>query len=286
MRRNENFKLGEHLPFLGALFALGFWIFDSLVNPLLFGESTIIEQLLHPEPVEIYFRLMVGGLFLLLGIIAGRLVKEQKKLKAENQFKATVLDQVNDVIMIHDFEGRIIYFNGATCRMRGFSRSELVNLKMSQITAPQYRELMPARLKEIKEKGELIFEAETMNKDGSSTPVEVHARRIEVNGEQVVMSIARDISVRREYENSRDKLVKELQTALIRIKTLKGLIPICSHCKKIRNDQGYWQQVEEFIKEHTDADFSYGLCDACARELYPEFSGTGRAGENDKQAGD
>ncbi len=276
----SKFKLSEHLPFIGALFALGFWLLDCLIDPLFFGEGTVIQQLLQPEPMEIYFRLLVSGLFLLLGIIAGRLVKGQKQLKAENQFKAMILDQVNDVIMIHDFEGRIIYFNEATCRMRGCSRNELASLKMSQIIAPQYRELLLTRMKEIKEKGELIFEVGTLNKDGSSTPVEMHARRIEIDGEEMVLSIARDISKHKEYEETRDSLVKELQTALARIKTLKGLIPICSNCKKIRNDQGYWQQVEDFVKEHTEADFSYGLCDACARELYPEFSGNGKRNAN------
>jgi hypothetical protein len=54
------------------------------------------------------------------------------------------------------------------------------------------------------------------------------------------------------------------------IKTLKGLIPICASCKKVRNDQGYWQQVEEYVSQHTEADFSHSLCEECARKLYPE----------------
>jgi hypothetical protein len=64
---------------------------------------------------------------------------------------------------------------------------------------------------------------------------------------------------------------RRLQEALDNIKTLKGLVPICSSCKKIRNDGGYWQQVEEYVAEHTEADFSHGLCDECAHKLYPEI---------------
>ena len=93
-----------------------------------------------------------------------------------------------------------------------------------------------------------------------------------------VLSIARDVSLRWEHEQARNSLLKELQAAMVKIKTLKGMIPICSNCKKLRNDDGYWQQVEEYLRQHTDADFSYGLCDQCSAELYPEFSVPGKKG--------
>jgi CheY-like chemotaxis protein len=62
-----------------------------------------------------------------------------------------------------------------------------------------------------------------------------------------------------------------LQKALDEIKTLRGIIPICASCKKIRNDDGYWQQLELYIKDHSDAEFSHGICDECVRKLYPDF---------------
>lgn len=64
---------------------------------------------------------------------------------------------------------------------------------------------------------------------------------------------------------------RRLAHALANIKTLKGLIPICSSCKKIRNDDGYWQQVESYISQHTEADFSHSICDECAHRLYPQY---------------
>ena len=64
---------------------------------------------------------------------------------------------------------------------------------------------------------------------------------------------------------------KELKEALETIKTLHGLIPICSYCKKIRNDQGYWQQIEAYIQEHSGAQFSHGLCPECLEKHYPGF---------------
>lgn len=61
----------------------------------------------------------------------------------------------------------------------------------------------------------------------------------------------------------------QLQNALDNIKTLKGMIPICANCKKIRNDEGYWQQVEAYIQQHSEAEFTHGICPDCARKLYP-----------------
>ena len=64
---------------------------------------------------------------------------------------------------------------------------------------------------------------------------------------------------------------QELRIANQKIKTLSGLVPICSSCKKVRNDEGYWQEVEDYVAAHTDADFTHGICTECMKELYPDF---------------
>ena len=65
--------------------------------------------------------------------------------------------------------------------------------------------------------------------------------------------------------------VQELHQALNQIKTLRGILPICSSCKKIRDDQGYWNQVEVYVRNHTEAEFTHGLCPECMKKLYPGF---------------
>jgi two-component system, response regulator PdtaR len=71
-----------------------------------------------------------------------------------------------------------------------------------------------------------------------------------------------------QIEKEKDQLIKELKAALKKVKVLSGLLPICAHCKKIRNDQGYWSIVEEYIQAHSDAKFSHGICPDCMEELY------------------
>ena len=72
-------------------------------------------------------------------------------------------------------------------------------------------------------------------------------------------------------ETVRERLIEELQEALARVKTLSGLLPICASCKKIRDDKGYWNQIETYIEAHSEADFSHSICPECARKLYPEL---------------
>ena len=77
-----------------------------------------------------------------------------------------------------------------------------------------------------------------------------------------------------ELKKTRDRekeLIKKLKEALSKVKQLSGLLPICARCKKIRDDKGYWQSVEEFISEHSEAHLSHSLCPKCVEELYPEM---------------
>ncbi len=72
-------------------------------------------------------------------------------------------------------------------------------------------------------------------------------------------------------EEERERLIKKLQDALADIKVLSGLVPICSSCKKIRDDKGYWTQLEGYIQAHSEAKFSHGVCPECAQKLYGDL---------------
>ena len=78
-----------------------------------------------------------------------------------------------------------------------------------------------------------------------------------------------DVTDRHRAEAERERLIQELQAALARVKLLSGLLPICANCKKVRDDQGYWKQVESYIESHSEATFSHGICPECLHQLYP-----------------
>jgi transcriptional regulator with PAS, ATPase and Fis domain len=85
-----------------------------------------------------------------------------------------------------------------------------------------------------------------------------------------VVETLQDITVLKQMEEEKERLNCELREALNQIKTLSGLIPICAACKKIRDDKGYWNQLEQYLEEHSDAEFSHGLCPECFQEYFPE----------------
>jgi DNA-binding response OmpR family regulator len=80
-----------------------------------------------------------------------------------------------------------------------------------------------------------------------------------------------EIAARKRIEQEREELIARLREALAKIRTLRGLLPICVSCKKIRDDTGYWNQLESYLREHSEADFTHGLCPQCAQRLYPDL---------------
>lgn len=84
-------------------------------------------------------------------------------------------------------------------------------------------------------------------------------------------NLQNEINARTKVEKERERIIAQLQNALSEVKTLSGLLPICSHCKKIRNDKGYWNQLEDYVHEHSDVRFSHGICQECAKTHYPDY---------------
>lgn len=82
------------------------------------------------------------------------------------------------------------------------------------------------------------------------------------------LELVTEVKLRKEAEEEKDEIIEELKNALAQVKKLQGLLPICSSCKKVRDDQGYWNEIEHYIEEHSDAQFSHGICETCAEKMY------------------
>ena len=86
-----------------------------------------------------------------------------------------------------------------------------------------------------------------------------------------VVCISKEITERKRVEVEREQLIQDLQDALAKVRTLSGLLPICAHCKKVRDDEGYWTRIESYISAHTRAEFSHGICPDCVGQVFPEM---------------
>lgn len=110
--------------------------------------------------------------------------------------------------------------------------------------------------------------AESFGREGTARPVVIDSHD-EVGDLARVFNTM--VESRTQIEAERERLIEELRKTLGEVKTLRGFLPICSSCKKIRSDQGSWQQLEIYIRNHSEAEFSHGICPECAKSLYPEY---------------
>jgi len=92
-----------------------------------------------------------------------------------------------------------------------------------------------------------------------------------INGITCNIGFFTDVTERFEFEKEKDELISELREALEKVRVLSGLLPICANCKDIRDDKGNWQQIERYISDRSEANFSHGICPDCVKKLYPNF---------------
>jgi len=195
-------------------------------------------------------------------------ITERRNEREELLRTQFAMDCAPDSILWVDDEGRIIYANDTACAWMGYAREELQAMKIFDIDPDFPPALWEEHKREMRERGTMAFVSRHITKDGHTFPVEVRSNFFKFHDRWLTCAFDRDITHRRQAEKEREELIAELQKALSEVKTLSGLIPICASCKKIRDDRGYWNQIESYIKEHSEAEFSHGICPDCAAQFY------------------
>lgn len=179
-----------------------------------------------------------------------------------------LFNEARDGIWIINFANKkIIDVNKSLMKLSGYSKEELLAMPPQNIS-PDPEGTAQIMKNAMISGGEIFMERKLKKKDGSIVPVEISARSIEIDDKKLMISIFRDIVERKKAELERVDLIKKLKTALEEVKKLSGLLPICSSCKKIRDDQGYWNQIEGYIQRHSEAKFSHSICPECSDKLY------------------
>jgi len=203
------------------------------------------------------------------------ITKEFSKEIASNAL-SVVLDAINSTVgglIITDTNGFIRFANPSFCKMFDYSPTNIIDKNAAELFYTKEVRTFSDVISIIDISKDDTEEFVVKSKDGTTFTVEVSASNVtSVKGELVgrVASFV-NITKRKEVEADREKLIQKLQDALDKIKVLRGIIPICASCKKIRDDKGYWNQLESYIREHSEAEFSHGICPDCAQKLYPEF---------------
>jgi PAS domain S-box-containing protein len=166
------------------------------------------------------------------------------------------------MLCIAHFSGYFKRLNPAWEKTLGFSREELQSKPMFEFVHPEDRAHSLEQNRKVRSGAQaLAFENRYICKDGSYKWLLWNATA-DVDHE-LIYSLARDITERKEAEQKREQLLRELRAALAEVKELKKILPICMYCKNIRDDENYWQSIEDYISHHTNSRFSHGVCPTC-----------------------
>lgn len=196
----------------------------------------------------------------------------QKKLEESEEKFRIIFENSGDANYISTLDGHILEANTAFLRLFGYTAEDLNGLKTQDL----YRDENDRQrfTQEVAQQGfTKNFEEKLQRKNAEPLDCQVTATlRRSPDGRAIgYHGSINDITDHKLRQIEREALIRELRDALAKVKTLSGFLPICSHCKKIRDDKGYWTQLENYIRDHSDAEFSHSVCQECAEKYYPDI---------------
>ena len=195
----------------------------------------------------------------------------EKELQNERLFLQKIFDATGDGLIVSDEQGVIVKCNQSLSEMFAFQEKDLIGKHLLNFftdygSPPE----TPDALRMLMSLGSVKdFQTRSTTYDQRAIDVEMNMVLMRDNTDSITgtVSAIRDISERKEHERQREEIIKELQDALAKVKQLEGMLPICAWCKKVRDDKGYWQQIEAYISLHTKAGITHGICPECAKKV-------------------
>ena len=200
------------------------------------------------------------------GLLFIRAVSKYRLLDLLPVAREALVSEMCDAVFVLDDEDRILDLNPATEVLFRCSVADCIGRHISEAWQ-QDSEFVEQLCGRVRSKMEIKFK-----RDGRIAYYDLSTSAFKdiqghFSGRMIVL---RDITQRKEAEKDKERLIGELREALSKVKTLSGMLPICSSCKKIRDDEGYWHQVESYVKAHSEAEFTHGICPDCMHKLYPD----------------
>jgi len=197
-----------------------------------------------------------------------RFAIERKRSEQASARLAAIVECSRDAIIGLSLDGSIASWNPAAERIFGYTAAEVLGQPVGILTEGDTPDELPVALEWLK-RGEPIKDFETVRRtrDGRRVHVALSVSPVKSSSGRIVAAaiIGRDIEERVRTEHERETLLRQLQASLAEVQLLTGLLPICASCKKVRDDHGYWTQVEIYVRDRTNAEFTHGICPECAK---------------------
>ena len=259
---------------VGVAFALYSALFAFRIAALA-GHSHLANDYFQAGPAEALFHLAIQMLFVLLTYSLSLMVNRRLLLDLslqQEKFTKAFHSSPYAILLTRLSDGKILEVNDGFTAITGYGAGEVLGSTTGALhlwARAADREEVVAQLSANGriDGREFAF----LTKSGDRVIGLFSAAVIAIGNEPCILSSIADLTARKQAEVERERLVAERERDLQEIKILGGLLPICMSCKKIRDDKGYWNQIEIYIRSHSQAEFSHGLCPECAHKLYPEY---------------
>ncbi len=198
---------------------------------------------------------------------------ELEKLRDSEKHYRLLLDESGDPTFSFYADGTYRYVNRAFAKGVGKPRDEIIGRKIWDLFEKDEADKRFAIVKKVFAGGKTEeIEVRVPLPSGDTYYLTTAKPIVNALGKvETVICTSKNITKRKLAEDALREEHNKLLTALKEIKILSGLLPICAACKKIRDDKGYWNQIESYINEHSEAEFSHGICPDCAKNLYPHL---------------
>jgi len=190
--------------------------------------------------------------------------------EAGELYKSLFEDSHSAMLITNPETGDILDANFSACKYYQYTKQKITSMNIMDINLLA-SEQVRAEMQNAKTEKRNYFNFQHKLANGEIRDVEVYSSPIMLAEQKVLYSIIHDISQRKANEKERERLIAKLEKVLNELKVLKGILPLCSFCKKIRDEKGVWKQVDVYIHDHSEADISHTVCPECIRKHYPEF---------------
>jgi len=170
----------------------------------------------------------------------------------------------------YSLNDRIMHASEGASRIYGLLALDIPLDDIRNCALAEYRPILDEALRDLVEHNSPFDQEFKIRRISDGGIVHVHSKAEYDVLTKKVFGVIQDITQRKRVEDERERLIVELQRAIEQVKTLSGIVPICSYCKKVRDDRGYWEQVEAYVSKHTEAQFSHGICPPCLEQFFAE----------------
>lgn len=200
----------------------------------------------------------------------------EAEIQEEQRFSESLINSLPGVMYLFDQLGNFRRWNKNYEKISGYSAKQLTRMSPLDFIAAEDKDRVERAIDRVFRDGSADVQAGFLTSDGRVLPHLFTGYRFVQDSLNYLVGIGLDISDRLKVEREKEELIVRLQESLSKVKQLSGFLPICASCKNIRDDEGYWNQIESYLREHSEVEFSHGICPDCAKKLYPGMKFTKR----------